>query len=161
MSRSLFFLSLATITLAFSHLHSKQIILEDVMTKEEQTKTGITKLSLKEKIQLENWLNRTFILKAQDQPTQAQLFLSININNGQKIQLSDESIWEIAPNDTQTAAVWITPFPVKLVPSNDPDYPFLIVNTNTGISVKARKLAKVTPPVETAPTSETPPQDNS
>lgn len=149
MSRSFFFLSLATITLTFSHLQAKQIMLDDVMTREEQKKTGITKLSLKEKIELENWLNRTFILKAQDQPTDAQLFLSININNGQKLQLSDESIWEIAPDDVSTAAVWITPFAVKIIPGNNPEYPFLIVNINTGISVNARKLIEVAPPAET------------
>ena len=149
MKRSLFFLSLVTATLAFSSLYAKQIMLDDVMTREEQKKTGITKLSLKEKIELENWLNKTFILKAQDNPTEAQLFLSININNGQKLQLSDESIWEIAPNDIPTAAVWITPFPVKIIPSDDPDYPFLIVNTNTGISVKAKKLIEVAAPAGT------------
>jgi hypothetical protein len=152
MKRSLFLLSLATAALAFSPLCAKQIMLDDVMTREEQKKTGVTKLSLKEKIELENWLNRTFILKAQEQLGEAQLFLSININNGQKLQLSDESIWEIAPSDKQTAAVWITPFPVKIIPSDDPNYPFLIVNINTGISVKAKKLIEATPAeTETSP----------
>ncbi len=154
MSRSFFFLSLTAISLSFSHLHAKQIMLDDVMTREEQKKTGVDKLSLKEKIELENWLNRTFVLKAHDQTEQAQLFLSININNGQKLQLSDESIWEIAPRDVQTAAVWITPFPVKIVPSNDPDYPFLIVNTNTGIGVTARKLPDTSPAEGTQPPSQ-------
>lgn len=148
MNRSLFFLSLATATLTFSHLQAKQIMLDEVMTREEQKKTGVVKLSLKEKIELENWLNKTFVLKVQDQAMEAQLFLSININNGKKLQLSDESIWEIAPSDIPTSAVWITPFPVKIVPSDDPDYPFLIVNINTGISVKAKKVLEVTPPTE-------------
>lgn len=157
MSRSFFLLSLAAASLAFTHLHAKQIMLDDVMTREEQKKTGVYNLSPKEKIELENWLNRTFVLKDQGAPTeQAQLYLSININNGQKLQLSDESIWEIAPADVQTAAVWITPFPVKIVPSNDPNYPSLIVNTNTGISVKARRLESTPPPVESQPPSQPP-----
>jgi hypothetical protein len=141
MIRPLLFLSLSGVALMLSSLSAEQIILDDVMTRDEQQRTGVSKMSLKQKIELENWINRTFVLKNPAAEHQTALSMSININNGQKLQLSDESIWEIDPNDVPTAAVWITPFPVDLVPSKDADYPFLIVNKNTGVSVKARKIS--------------------
>lgn len=141
MKRLLFFIILLS-----SHLQAGQIILDEVMSQEEQKKTGVAKLSPKEKIALETWLNKTFALQVKDQKTETNLSLSININNGQKLQLSDGSIWEIAPSDIQTSAIWITPFAVKIVPSNDPDFPFLIVNVNSGVSVKAKRLYTTTEP---------------
>ena len=123
-----------------------QIILDQVMSKEEQKKTGVANLSANQKIALEAWLNQTFVLKQPDKTTNAQLSLSINIDNGQKLQLSDNSIWEVSPNDVPTAAIWITPFPIKISQSNDPDYPYLLVNTTTGQSVKARKVSTSIPP---------------
>jgi hypothetical protein len=135
----------------FSQLHA-QIILEEVMSKEDQKKTGIANLSRHQKIALEAWLNQNFILKTKEHSSQSELSLSLNINNGQKIELSDNSLWEIAPNDVSISAVWITPFPVKITPSGDPDYPCLIVNLNSGVSIKARQI----PPSATPPAQNTP-----
>jgi hypothetical protein len=141
MSRLLFFLAATCFVCSTPSLKADQIVLDDVMTKEDRQKTGIEHLSLSQKVALEAWLNKNFILKPQGQTTEATLSLSINIDNGQKLQLSDNSIWEIAPNDVPTSAVWITPFPVKIMPSNDQQYPWLIVNVNSGVSVKARKIS--------------------
>jgi hypothetical protein len=115
------------------------------MTKEEQRKTGVYRLSFAQKVQLESWLNKNFISKIPEPVKGAALFLSINIANGRKIQLSDNSIWEIAPSDVSITAVWLTSFPVEINPSNDPEYPYLITNVNTGVSVKARKAAATIP----------------
>lgn len=150
MNRSFFFLFLIITNLVFSSSHAAGIVLDEVMSKEEQQKAGINKLSVKEKVELEAWLNRTFVLKVQKVEPTAALSLSININNGKQLELSDGSLWEIAPNDIQTSAVWITPFPVKIVPSNDPDFPFLLVNANSGVSVKAKKVL----PPKTSPLQE-------
>jgi hypothetical protein len=142
MHRSFLIFSLSCLTLAFSHVQAQQIVLDDVMSQEEQQKTGVSNLSLDQKVALEAWLNKTFAAKIKEKETEGQLSLSINIDNGQKLQLSDNSIWEVNPNDVPTAAVWIIPFPVKIVPSNDPEYPSLIVNLNSGVSVKAKMLPK-------------------
>jgi hypothetical protein len=130
---------LTTLVLSFSQLHA-QIILDEVMSKDEQKITGVANLSRNQKIALEAWIDRNFVLKSKEQASLPELSLSLNIDNGQKLQLSDNSLWEIAPGDVATAAVWITPFPVKIEPSGDPDYPCLIVNLNSGISVKARPV---------------------
>ncbi|MBS0605165.1 MAG: hypothetical protein JSS60_09060 [Verrucomicrobia bacterium] len=154
MQRSFFLAALTALVLPLAGLMADQIILDSVMSREEQKKTGVDKMTMQQKIELEAWLNKTFILKTTDTSSQTQLSMSINIDNGQKLQLSDNTIWEIAPGDVPTAAVWITPFPVKITPSNDPDYPSLLVNTTSGVSVKARKISPSSPaaqPGQSAP----------
>ena len=140
---SSFTLVVIGMTLFFTPLQA-QIVLDDVMSKEEQQRTGIANLSKNQKLALEAWLNKNFVKKEKTEASQTELSLSINIDNGQKLQLSDNSIWEIAPTDVRTSAVWITPFPVKITPSGNPDYPCLIVNLNSGDSVKARLLSPST-----------------
>jgi hypothetical protein len=142
--RLLFISSLAWMTSA-SASTAAPIILDEVMTKEEQQKTGINRLSFAQKVQLESWLNKNFVLKTPATSETHSLSLSINIENGRKIQLSDNSIWEIAPSDIQTASVWVIPFPVTIEPSNDPDYPYTITNVNSGVSVRARKALQQNP----------------
>lgn len=128
---------------ASTHLCA-DIVLDDVMSKEDQKNTGVSTLNRQQKIALEEWLNRNFISKVEDKkPSVPEISLSININNGQKLILSDNSVWEIDPKDVDIASVWITPFPVKISPSHDTDYPVLLTNTSTGVSVKARKSVEV------------------
>jgi hypothetical protein len=153
MRHSAFMFVLTTLVLVFSQLQA-QIVLDEVMSRDDQKKTGVANLSRMQKIALEAWLNQNFVLKSKEQatsPQESELSLSININNGQKLELSDNSFWEIAPNDVPTSAIWITPFPVKITSSGDPDYPCLIVNLNSGVSVKARPI-----PSSTAKPSRTP-----
>lgn len=149
MQRTIFFSAITSLALVYSplqaqQLQQQQIILDEVMTKDDQKKTGVANLSRNQKIALEAWLNNTFVLKQKEKAPAAQLSLSINIDNGQKIELSDNSIWEVAPSDVPTAALWITPIPIKITQSNDPAYPYLLVNINNGISIKVKK-AQATP----------------
>lgn len=134
-----FAFALTTLVTTFSQLQA-QIILDEVMSRDDQKKTGVANLSKNQKVALEAWLNQNFVLKPKEETSkqQSELSLSINIDDGQKLELSDGSLWEIAPSDVSTSAVWIIPFPVKIASSGDPDYPCLIVNLNSGASVKAR-----------------------
>jgi hypothetical protein len=138
-----FILALTTLVMTFSQLQA-QIVLDDVMSRDEQKKTGVANLSRSQKLALEAWINQNFVQKPKGEAPQPELSLSININNGQKLELSDNTLWEIAPDDVQTSAVWITPFPVKITSSGNSDYPCLIVNLNTGASVKARPVPSST-----------------
>jgi len=151
MRRSTFLVAISALALLSSQLQAQQIVLDEVMTKEERQKTGVDRLTLAQKVELEAWLNKNFVLKPKGEVKEKQLSLSINIDNGQKLQLSDNSIWEIDPTDVQTSSIWIIPFPVKLVPSNDPEYPCLIVNVNSGVSVKARKVPAMGQPPSSQP----------
>ena len=137
----------------FTHLGAAMILLDEVMTQEEQKKTGVYRLTVNQKIELEAWLNRRFVVKA---PVAAilptPLSMSINIDNGKKIELSDNSIWEVAPEDVAIASVWITSFPVLLSASGNPQYPMLITNTESGEGIKARKAEPAAvPPPQAAP----------
>ncbi len=123
-------------------LLGEMAFLDSVMSKDEQKKTGVDTLTPRQKIELEIWLNKNFQLRQVATTTQAKeqpLFLSINIDNGQKIELTDGSIWEVDPEDYPTSQIWISPIPIKVVPSNNTDYPFLLVNKTTGVSIKVRK----------------------
>lgn len=139
--RKKLFLTLLTIcTTSALSLHGV-IVLDEVMSPDEQQQTGVANLSRDQKLALEAWLNQNFIPKEEEAQPLTQLSLSINIDSGQKIELSDDSLWEISPDDVPTAATWLTPIPIKLTPSNNPDYPMLLVNTNTGVAIKARKVS--------------------
>lgn len=138
--RALFLSALATVIL-HSAPSFADYLLDDVMNKQMQDQTGVAKLSAKQKKILEAWLNENFVLKtAQQQQKGEELLLSININGGRKLQLSDGSIWEIDPADLTQSSAWITPFAVKLEKSKSTDYPTLLVNKDTGASVKARRV---------------------
>lgn len=143
----------AALTLAFLLYATPSMalfLLDDVMSKKVQEETGVANLKLKQKIALEAWLNENFELKStSSEPKQGQVMLSINFEGGRRLQLSDGSMWEVAPSDVPQSSVWITPFPINIVPSNNSDYPFLLVNTVSGVSVKARKA---TPATQTQPT---------
>jgi hypothetical protein len=128
---------------------SGSIMLDDVMTPQEQQKTGINRLTPAEKQELEKWLNENFTFKlpeaaAQPEPQKKELYLSENINNGKQLRLSDGSVYEIAPDDLVRTSFWITPFMIKIVPSQDPNYPYQIINTNTGTAVKAKQVSPPT-----------------
>lgn len=145
------FLIFGISALLASPLAAKPLVLDEYMSKEEQHKTGVDKLSFTQRVELEAWINRNFIPRAQEVEKQAPLTVSINIDNGHKLQLSDNSLWEIAPTDVTVAAAWILSVPVEIKPSNDPNYPFLIYNENSKTGVKAKKLSEGNPQPAPAP----------
>jgi hypothetical protein len=116
------------------------IHLSDVMTDDEQKRTGITKLSDQQKQELETWLNQKFILKTAE-PQPAEITLAENIRGGTQLKFSDGSTYEVSPQDRSRAQFWITPFIIKIEDSGDPNYPVTITNTVTNVSVRAKKIS--------------------
>lgn len=128
--------------LSFSPVFSKQLLLDEVMSIEEQKRTGVAYLTPNQKIALEQWVNKNCncpSTKNVNKEEHQALYLSINIDNGREIQLNDNSIWEVDPRDYLISEAWLTSFPIKIIPSDDPDFPFLLVNKSTGVSVRVRK----------------------
>jgi len=116
------------------------LLLDEVMSKEDQKKTGVIDLKPNQKIALENWINKNCPCAGQAKSEKAEaLFLAINVEGGKKIQLSDGSLWEIDPRDYSVSSTWLSPMPIKLTPSYNRSFPTLLVNKNTGVSVKARR----------------------
>jgi len=114
------------------------INLNDVMTPEEQQKTGISQLSDMQKKELESWINQKFTLKVSDKPK--QIYLSENLQSGTQLRLSDGSLYEVMPEDRQKASFWLTPFQVKIEQTADLNYPCKITNTISLVSVRAKQL---------------------
>jgi hypothetical protein len=118
---------------------SATIILENAMSREEQHRTGVDTLNRNQKAALEAWINKNFMPK-NPTPEAKKLYLSVNLEGGKRLILSDGTNYEIHPQDLTTTAVWITPFPIKVAPSGDINYPFMLTNMNTGVTVKARQV---------------------
>jgi hypothetical protein len=76
------------------------------------------------------------------------------LSNGRFIRLSDNSLWEINPQDRPVTQSWITPVEIITSPGDNPDYPFVLTNSLTGSKVAARRAtgkAVLPAPKTTAP----------
>lgn len=120
------------------------IILDDVMSKEEEKRTGVNKMNHNQRMALEEWLNKNFILKAQaersETATNDAIFLSENLDGGQRLKLSDGSIYQIAPDDLARSSLWITPIEIKISQGTDPNFPYLLINVDSGSALKAKQV---------------------
>jgi len=131
----------AIVVFAIAVLYSNKVLgimrLNEVMSAEEQKKTGVAGLSDMQKKELESWINDKFTLKttmASSQP----VYLEQNMQGGAQLMFSDGSIYEIAPTDRSKTVFWLTPIAIKIEASGDPDYPSKITNSLTGVSVNAK-----------------------
>jgi hypothetical protein len=113
--------------------------LNDVMSMDEQQKTGVSQLTDTQKRELEAWINNKFILKTTTTPSQP-VYLEQNIQGGAQLMFSDGSVYEIAPTDRSKVAFWLTPIVVSFDASGDPQYPARITNTLTNVSVSAKMI---------------------
>lgn len=121
------------------------IFLDEVMSKEEQRKIGLDELSHRQRRALEEWLNDNVLLKTAREKqihSQNDVYVTEIINQGQQIRLSDNSLYEIAPEDWAKATSWIIAATVKVTPTEDSYYPWKITNPISGLSVNARLIEK-------------------
>src|SRR3989338_2857606 len=136
---------------------SALILIEDVMSPKDQEETGVSKLTRMEKLYLEKWLNKKFILKSEKEQINdtTSLYVSEIINQGQQLRLSNNSLYEIVPDDWELAQAWIAPTVVRVTFSNDPYYPWTITNPLSGYSVRGRLIGterpQFLPPVQPQP----------
>ena len=118
-----------------------EVSLDTMMSYREMQKTGVDNLSYSQKKALEEWIDQNFEEReSRPERKEEQLFLSLNIDNGEKLQLSDGSTYLIDPEDHIYTAYWITPFPVMLGRSDSSEFPVKITNMNTKTSVKGKKI---------------------
>ncbi|NGX38792.1 MAG: hypothetical protein KR126chlam1_00103 [Chlamydiae bacterium] len=83
----------------------------------------------------------TLSLTGQEPEQNDQLYLSLNVDSGSRLELSDGSAYEIDPDDWIYTTYWITPFPVELGKSDDPNYPVRITNLTSGTSVNGKEIS--------------------
>jgi hypothetical protein len=143
----------AIVVFATAILYSNKVLgtvrLNDVMSMDEQQKTGVVGLSAMQKKELESWINDKFVLKPVA-TSSTTIYLEQNMQSGAQLMFSDGSIYEIAPTDRSKTVFWLTPIPLNIEPSGDPNYPTKITNTLTKVSVNAKMTrapkSQVTPP---------------
>ncbi|HNA62762.1 MAG TPA: hypothetical protein PKW79_06770 [Rhabdochlamydiaceae bacterium] len=119
------------------------IRLDQIMTVDEQKKTGITKLSETQKKELEAWINSKFILKTATSQEET-ISVQVNLQNGSRLLLSNNTLYEVAPPDRAQASAWLSVI-VTIEPSGDPTYPWKITNTATKSSIKAKLVPQPAP----------------
>jgi hypothetical protein len=142
------------ICLSFSLLAAE--VLDFDMTPAEKKQTGVGKLSTKQKVALQHWIDNHYVKRdvplANNLPKQRPVISEL-IQNGRYLRLSDNTLWAIAPKDTSITQGWVTPVEIIVGPSGDSDYPYKLTNTLTGSVVRAQKVDQVpAQPVQTQPT---------
>jgi hypothetical protein len=168
----------AALIVSVLFFHFPQILgviqLNDVMTPDQQQKTGIDKLSRAQKNQLETWINDKFVLKPvaaantapNTPPAPAtppmpagpmppaglkDLYVSENLDGGAKLQLSNGDTYEVHPSDRDISSAWLLPSNISITPNKDPEYPINLTNTVSKTTVRTRKFNPNQPPATTAP----------
>jgi hypothetical protein len=120
-----------------------------LMSPEETKKTGLNKLSSKEKKELQHWVDNNYDKKPQPGTKKvkgANPTLSENLMNSQYLRLSDDTLWNIRPEDVPIAQGWITPAEIVVTTSGNPFFSYKLTNQLSGSSVLARKADKLPPP---------------
>ena len=109
-------------------------IVLNAMSPEEMEETGLVKLTVRERLALQDWIEYKSAKKKRAGPILEEV-----IKAGRFIRLTDRSLWEISLGDKPITQSWITQVEIQVAPSGEEDYPFRLTNTLTGSSVKARK----------------------
>lgn len=112
------------------------------MDPRERKRTGVSKLTDKEKASLHRWIDARY--QKREEPLMLDTIdkhgqLEANLYNGRQIRLSDHTTWNIRPCDTSVSQGWITPVDIIVSPSDDPEYPYILTNSLTGSSIHAQK----------------------
>ena len=68
--------------------------------------------------------------------------VSMVLHNGQFLELTDNSIWQINPQDVPTAKGWILPSEIVVSENANKNYPYTLTNSLTNDSIKAKKSSK-------------------
>ena len=90
------------------------VSLDQMMTPADKEQTGYSSLNAAQRQALDTWVGQNFSPKSSTSQAQgvkkgnskieySTLSLSLNIDSGQKLILSDNSQWEVAPSDVHTA----------------------------------------------------------
>jgi len=115
--------------------------INELMSIEDQKRTGVIRLTQQQKMELAKWMvEHHYNLSAEsDESILYAPTVVLNVSDGKIIELSDNSVWEIAPDDLAISQTWLGSIPVKISSSTNPSYPYLITNLRNQQSVKAKK----------------------
>jgi len=123
------------------------------MTEKDLRRTGAYKLSPSEKIELKNWISENYSPKERQTLARSNTSykempsISEVHGNGNFIKLEDGTSWQIFPEDKPISSGWLTPAPIKIEYLGEGDYPYVLTNTVTESTVRARKITHIPNPI--------------
>lgn len=73
------------------------------------------------------------------------LHVQANMEGGKKLLLTDDSLWEVDPNDLFISSLWLSPFHLEISWEGSDPYPYLLINTQSQKKVRARRIGQAHP----------------
>jgi len=125
------------------------------MDRDAKRKTGIYKLTEKEKGELQKWIDTHFAKRdkpATESSQRTRSMLEENLHGGSYIRLANKTLWSVSPQDANIAQGWITPIDIIVTKSGDSEYPYHLLNTVTGSYVRAKPAQTVPHTLPPTPT---------
>lgn len=122
-----------------------ETLFDSWMTPEQIQKTGLLKLTYQEQKELLKWIRQNCVnTKDERKPVSKDTYpyVTETLSGGEILALSNGAKYRIAPEDRYLSSVWISPIPVEITASGDPDYPALITSRYSRSSVKGVLLPK-------------------
>jgi len=110
---------------------------DNAMTGEEKRKTGVYKLTVQEKTALQEWIETQY--KSTDSANQILPTVQEVLFNGQYVRLSNQTLFQIRPEDHAIAQGWLTSAEIILSPSTNPFFPVKLTNKVSGSTIFGRK----------------------
>ncbi len=153
------FLAVAFVALANAQNAPPRLPLDRLMSKEDQAATGVSNLTDTERAALEVWLTNfgLRVMQAGQNPAAPKAapraagpYAGLNVEHwikavverGQTIQLDDGSLWQINPFNKIDAILWMGVERVTVIESNNPLYPYKLVNTDSKSAAEAKLISK-------------------
>ena len=124
------------------------------MSPQDKKNTGIYKLSDQEKGALKEWVDNSY-----SRPTAKKTNPSLSeiLYNGSYLRFTDNSIWNVRPQDTPISQGWISEVEILIDPSDDPNYPFKLTNNISKSSIYAKRVQSLPTSPSRAPMAPQPP----
>lgn len=114
------------------------------MTSDEKTKSGVYKLTQKERSYLQLWIDnhydqRLIPLEQTEIQKNPTVFRIEKKEERVFIHLTDETCWEVRPKDEGVALGWINPDAEILIrPSGEEEYPFTLTNSISKSTIRGK-----------------------
>lgn len=143
---------IVTLLTIYSHAAYADWTIDELMSSRDKKRTGVAKLTPRQKRALQTWMHKHFILKGtevaekqkeEDKAQKAAKAAHVTeiIQSGKYLRLSNNSVWEIHPADRATVEGWMTPANILVTTSKNSRYPYLLENEITKTKVLAKKVA--------------------
>ena len=136
---------------------AQQLTLDQIMTKADQTRTGVSRLTAAERRELEKWMTQFAINAMKLAQGQAQgggkapgayrggangHWIKKVIERGSMVQLEDGSIWQISPLSKVDSILWLVTEQIVVTRSDNPLYPYKLINTDGKSSAEAKLIGQ-------------------